>query len=390
MKAVELFVGGGGLALGTADAGFDYVLVLEQDRHACETIRVNKTRGVEPVSGWTLFEGDVRNYDFSRLKTSIDLLSGGPPCQPFSLGGLHRGVSDERNMFPAVVDTMQVLKPKAFILENVKGLLRPAFRPTLEYVLLMLSYPEVRRRRTETFEEHGARLKRHGVRKRVRGLEYEVTLACLNASDYGVPQRRERVFIVGYRTDLDRQWSPPHATHSAEALFHSKWIEGDYWEHHKIPKRLRPQRPEALRGKLSRAVSQPSLAHGERWNTVRDAIGDLPEPCSNPEECIPPNHWLNPGARSYPGHTGSSMDEPAKTLKAGNHGVPGGENMLACHDGSVRYFTVRECARLQTFPDNYVFSGSWTESMRQLGNAVPVRLAAVVAESVLDGLRSSR
>lgn len=94
------------------------------------------------------------------------------------------------------------------------------------------------------------------------------------------------------------------------------------------------------------------------------------------------NHVFNPGARSYPGHTGSPLDEPGKTLKAGDHGVPGGENMLLRPDGSVRYFTVREAARLQTFPDDYVFRGSWSETMRQLGNAVPVRLAQVIASSV--------
>jgi DNA (cytosine-5)-methyltransferase 1 len=95
------------------------------------------------------------------------------------------------------------------------------------------------------------------------------------------------------------------------------------------------------------------------------------------------------GARSYPGHTGSPIDEPAKTLKAGDHGVPGGENMLRRADGSIRYFSVRESARLQTFPDDFWFHGSWTETMRQLGNAVPVRLAKIVAASVYDQLRTS-
>lgn len=88
------------------------------------------------------------------------------------------------------------------------------------------------------------------------------------------------------------------------------------------------------------------------------------------------------GARIYKGHTGSPLDEPAKTLKAGDHGVPGGENMVAFPDGSVRYFTIRESARLQSFPDSYVFPGSWTESMRQLGNAVPVKLAHMLGQSI--------
>src|SRR5690606_17264971 len=99
-----------------------------------------------------------------------------------------------------------------------------------------------------------------------------------------------------------------------------------------------------------------------------------------------PNHRFQVGARTYVGHTGSPLDEPAKTLKAGVHGVPGGENMLRRPDGTVRYFTVRESARLQTFPDDYVFHGSWTETMRQLGNAVPVDLAETIARSVRQHL----
>ena len=120
---------------------------------------------------------------------------------------------------------------------------------------------------------------------------------------------------------------------------------------------------------------------------MRDAISDLPDPEKHPWNDVL-NHHFNPGARSYPGHTGSPLDEPAKTLKAGDHGVPGGENMLARLDGSIRYFTVREAARLQTFPDDYKFRGPWTEAMRQLGNAVPVRLAEVVARSVAQTIRS--
>jgi DNA (cytosine-5)-methyltransferase 1 len=121
--------------------------------------------------------------------------------------------------------------------------------------------------------------------------------------------------------------------------------------------------------------------------TVRDAISDLPDPVVGTEAAKrAPNHKYQAGARSYAGHTGSPLDQPAKTLKAGVHGVPGGENMLALPDGSVRYFTVRESARLQTFPDDYVFHGSWSETMRQLGNAVPVRMASMIGKAVAQGL----
>ena len=124
---------------------------------------------------------------------------------------------------------------------------------------------------------------------------------------------------------------------------------------------------------------------------MRDAISDLPDPERYPQNGIV-NHIHNPGARAYPGHTGSPLDEPAKTLKAGDHGVPGGENMLAFPDGRIRYFTAREAARLQTFPDHYTFTGAWSETMRQLGNAVPVQLAWVVAQTLRaqDGEKDRR
>jgi DNA (cytosine-5)-methyltransferase 1 len=127
---------------------------------------------------------------------------------------------------------------------------------------------------------------------------------------------------------------------------------------------------------------------------VRDALRSadelmgwvpLPEPSETSEI---PNHTLNPGARLYAGHTGSEWDAPAKTLKAGFHGVPGGENMLRLEDGTVRYFTVREAARLQSFPDDYVPQGSWCEAFRQLGNSVPVTLARCVAGVVAETLSS--
>lgn len=89
----------------------------------------------------------------------------------------------------------------------------------------------------------------------------------------------------------------------------------------------------------------------------------------------------------YAGHSGSKLDEPSKTIKAGAHGVPGGENMVVLDDGSVRYYTVRESARIQTFPDDYLFSASWTESMRQIGNAVPVKLARAVGDSVITQMK---
>lgn len=133
------------------------------------------------------------------------------------------------------------------------------------------------------------------------------------------------------------------------------------------------------------------LWHSARlpWNTVRTALHGLPEPKTRDSARFD-NHRLQAGARSYPGHTGSAIDMPSKTLKAGDHGVPGGENMILFPDGTVRYYSVREAARIQTFPDDWRFKGAWSEAMRQLGNAVPVDLAQAVAESVAEELQRRR
>jgi DNA (cytosine-5)-methyltransferase 1 len=176
-------------------------------------------------------------------------------------------------------------------------------------VQLHLAHPEVMPLDGEGWAEHFQRLQAEHTSIR-SDLQYRVVTTLVNAADYGVPQQRWRVFMVGFRSDVDAEWSFPEPTESGSRLFL--------------------------------------------------------------------NHVLQKGARSYPGHTGSPIDEPAKALKAGVHGVPGGENMLLRPGGSVRYFTVREAARIQTFPDRYSLHGPWSEAMRQLGNAVPVMLAQIV------------
>ncbi|MEO8497317.1 MAG: DNA cytosine methyltransferase [Planctomycetota bacterium] len=145
MRAIELFAGAGGLALGAAGAGFFHEAVLEWNRDCCDTIRENQRRGVDPVAGWTLHQGDVREFDFTQIRGELDLLAGGPPCQPFSFGGKHGGLADRRNMFPSVAEAARILRPRAIIIENVKGILRPSFNATFEYILLLLRYPDITR-----------------------------------------------------------------------------------------------------------------------------------------------------------------------------------------------------------------------------------------------------
>lgn len=385
MRSVELFAGAGGLALGMGRAGFKHAAIIEWDHDSCETFRCNRGDGAPSNEQWPLFEGDARAFDYRSLK-DIVVVSGGPPCQPFSLGGKHGGHMDERDMFPEAVRAVRELKPKAFVFENVKGLLRQNFTSYFEYIYLQLSFPELRRTAKETWEAHRSRLERHQTSSR-RAPSYNVVYRLLNAANYGIPQKRERVFLVGFRSDLGVEWSFPEATHCEDALLRDQWVTGDYWERHGIARRGRPGVPIKLERRVA-LLHNDELLTRLPWSTVRDAIADLPDPEKHLRNKIL-NHSFNPGARSYPGHTGSPLDEPAKTLKAGAHGVPGGENMLQRPDGSVRYFTVREAARLQTFPDDYIFCGSWTESMRQLGNAVPVRLGEVVAKSVAATLRAS-
>ncbi|MGH9541451.1 MAG: DNA cytosine methyltransferase [Terriglobales bacterium] len=386
MNSVELFVGAGGLALGLAESGFRHAALIERDHQACETLRENQRRGRLGADAWPLFEGDSREFDYGAVRCPVDLLAAGVPCQPFSIGGKHAGDRDERNMFPEVARAVRHLRPRAVLLENVRGLLRRGFARYFSYVQLSVAYPELTAKPNEGWLDHLGRLERYHTSGRRSGLYYRVVFRHLNAADYGVPQRRERVFIVAIRGDLSVEWSFPKPTHGFESLIWSKWISGGYWERHCVPKRLRPQPGPGWGARLKQLSLFPPAR--EPWRTVRDAISDLPKPsrlrgAEEPALC----HFLVPGARRYAGHTGSDLDHPAKTLKAGDHGVPGGENMLAERYGAVRYFTLRECARIQAFPDEFVFPGSWTESMRQIGNAVPVSLARVIGEHLVETLR---
>jgi DNA (cytosine-5)-methyltransferase 1 len=393
MNAIELFAGAGGLGMGLALAGFKAEAVVEWDKWACDTIRQNKERGFPLVMDWTLVEADVREWiqahSFSAKRGLIDLVAGGPPCQPFSMGGKHRAHQDARDMFPVTVEVIRRLQPRAFIVENVKGLTRSSFHNYYQYILLQLELPEVVRKGDESWMDHYQRLqqvKSSGRERSRSGLTYNVLPKLLNAANYGIPQRRERVFIVGFRSDLKIEWDFPRETHALHALLFDQWVSGEYWERHSVAKRDRPAMPESVAPTVERLRGLNLPPTKQPWKTVRDALVDLPDPEQYPEPQGAHNHRFQPGARPYPGHTGSVLDLPAKTLKAGDHGVPGGENMLVKADGTVRYFSVRESARLQTFPDGYVFHGSWTETMRQLGNAVPVTLAHVVAASVAESL----
>lgn len=383
MRSVEIFAGCGGLALGLARAGFRHELVVEMDAHAVGTLNDNQKHAVEHVRHWVIEAKDVHDVDFTRVTGEVDLVAGGPPCQPFSIGGRHLGPEDERNLWPEAVRAVRELRPKAFLFENVRGLLRPAFSDYLDYLKLCLTYAEFAPLSGEAWESHGARLRQ----KAAKGMQpgYKVLFQAINTADYGAPQQRHRVIAMGVRSDIATDWSFPAPTHSRDALVWSKYVSRAYWTRHgeRLVQEQRESSSDALI--LGRLLDQMFEPDSRPWLTVRDAIGDLPPPREDGETI--PNHKLRPGARVYPRHTGSLWDHPAKALKAGDHGVPGGENMLVLQSGAVRYFTLREMARLQGFPDDFVFPDSWKRPIKQLGNAVPVQVGEAFGRAVAEVLR---
>ena len=387
LRSIELFTGAGGLALGISRAGFTHDLLVEVDKHALATLGQNRAHLPE-VRDWpVVVPGDVSEVDYAPFAAKVDLLAAGTPCQPFSLGGKHQGELDDRNMFPQVFRATRELRPRAVLVENVRGLMRNAVRPYFDYILRQLELPERQPINGEDWRAHDARLMEAievGV-DCADELSYEVGYEVLNAADFGVPQRRQRIFIVAFRRDLNITPTCSLPTHSRDALLHAQFVDGTYWQEHDLP----PQPiPRALMNRVDR-LARGTPPPASRWRTVRDALAGLPEPLDLQEHSAFHNHAGNPGARAYFGHTGSPMDEPAKTLKAGVHGIPGGENMLRRSDGSVRYFTPREAARLQTFPDEYRFSGPWSEVMRQLGNAVPAEMARHLSDSIREALKGA-
>lgn len=366
-RCVELFAGAGGLALGAEAAGFEHLALIERDQNCAKTIRLNRKE-----HHWPLIDKDVRDVDFTHWFGKVDLVCGGPPCQPFSIGGKAKGSNDQRDMFPEAVRAVREIQPHAFVFENVRGLLRPIFLNYAEYIRYQLTFPQMPILPNETSEQHFHRLQKSYSQNSGPEPIYRVEITLANSADFGVPQKRHRLFFVGFRQDLKAKWNFPPSTHSEESLNEAK-TSGKYWKRHGL---------EYFAGNGRANKNNPSSEEKLPWATTRDALLGLGKPSLHSEN----NHVPQAGARSYKGHTGSLLDQPAKTLKAGAHGVPGGENMILLDDGAVRYFTVRESARIQTFPDNYVFGSSWGENMRQLGNAVPVKLAEIVLKSVKESI----
>ncbi|WP_038965596.1 DNA cytosine methyltransferase [Bradyrhizobium diazoefficiens] len=367
MESAELFAGCGGLAMGMARVGFRHTFLAEFNDDAVATVLHNKERGVEHVRDWPIERQDVREVDWKAHQT-LELLSGGPPCQPFGIGGKKQGHKDHRDMWPEAIRAIREAKPRLFLFENVRNIAGPKFRSYLQWIVYSLERPSNLRKDGETQIQHALRLRSSRAKQ-----EYRVSWQVVNAADYGAAQIRHRVLIFGLRSDVGVAPFDMSPTHSRDRLLWDQYVTGEYWKRHGLKKR-KPSEQDAARVDALKKGDEPETLP---WVTVRDAIAGLGEPNGKR------NHVFQPGARVYPGHTGSPLDLPAKALKAGDHGVPGGENMMVKDDGTVRYFTTREAARLVGLPDDYEFPRSWSESMRQLGNAVPAQLGTAAGSWLL-------
>lgn len=373
LKAVdiELFAGAGGMTLGIQRAGFRFSHVFELDEHTCTTLGNNHVTKGGVLYG-KVHKEDVIRVNWSRFSEPVRLLAGGAPCQPFSLAGRHLADRDDRNMFPEVLRTVRALQPQAVMLENVQGLARPSFRPYLQYILRQLKWPSVGPKKDEEWQSHDRRIFQHQSRGN-EDPDYHVEWKLLEAADYGVSQNRKRIFIVATRANILEKFEFPAVTHKKKALIRLQNTR-EYWDIRGI---------KQPKGNGVDASSLEEFKEFRAWSTVRDAISDLPRAAGNESESDN-NHWLIPGARLYRGHSGSGLDWPSKTIKAGVHGVPGGENIVLMDDGCHRYFTLRETARIQGFPDEFLFHGARIHVTRQIGNAAPVDLAEAVGRKLYE------
>lgn len=311
---IEVCAGCGGLSAGFIEAGFEPLLLNEIDQKCCETLKINHPNVKVDC-------GSMVDLDLTPYVGKVDILLGGVPCQSFSSAGHRKGLDDTRGdliiQFRQLVD--QVL-PRVFLIENVKGLLNHEKGKTLQKVLSNLNISN----------------------------DYDIQYQVLNAWDYDVPQKRERVFIVGIRKGYNLKFDYPIAS---------------------------PKRP-VLKDVL---VNCPP-SQGYTYSAVKEAVMKL----------VPPGGcWVNLPIdiqKSYMGKRGIarrlSMDEPCLTLTTS----PNQTQTERCSPVETRPLTIREYARIQTFPDNYQFVGSIAQQYKQIGNAVPIRLAYHMAKAIRDSL----
>lgn len=379
-QSIELFAGGGGMALGMRDAGFEHTALVEWWKPAAQVLRHNAELHPELWKPDSVIEKDVNTViDELGDRGTVQLVAGGPPCQPFSLGGAHAGDADDRNQFPSALKVVRRLRPEIVVFENVPGLLRPTFAPYVDYVKDQLRQPDIKPLNDdELWDHHHAR-----IRASKQEPAYRIYQDEIDAADLGVPQSRKRVFIIAIRADVQGAdtWETIARTHSRDRLLHDQYVTGSYWKAHGLKK---PEIPSRFVRQIQRLLLTDVDNTALRWVTLRDALRNVPHPSANDDHEDWPNHKFIPGARTYEKHTGSPIDLPSKTIKAGVHGVAGGEAMIRHVNGKVRYLSVREAALVQGFPQGYEFPGARSRVMGVIGNAVAVKVAASVGRALID------
>lgn len=322
IRTVELFAGAGGLALGLELAGLTTEALIEIDKAACETLKHNRPQ-------WNVINEDVRNIDFSKYK-GVDVVTGGFPCQAFSYAGKKLGFDDVRGtMFFEFARAIKEIRPKMFIGENVRGLINHDNGRTLKTIIDILT-------------EMG----------------YNVRYELLNAVNYGVPQKRERIIIVGTLPEYEFNFPKPEEriVTLKDALYN-------------VPK------SEGMQYSANRKRILEMVPPGGCWR-------DLPEDVQK--------EFMGKSYYSGGGRTGMarrlSWDEPSLTLTTS----PSQKQTERCHPDEIRPFTVREYARIQTFPDYWEFIGTISNRYKQIGNAVAVRMAYKLGKSIIDTLQNKK
>lgn len=326
---VELFAGAGGLALGLEQAGFDNLLSNDFDKDSCNTLKLNRPDWKvyhEPIE--QLAERDLLS-ELNLVKGELDLLSGGYPCQSFSYAGKRLGLNDVRGtMFYYFAKVLEQLKPKMFLAENVKGLVNHDKGKTLSTMI-------------NVFEEIG----------------YKVQYKVLNAWDYGVAEKRERIVIIGIRNDLDVDFSYPE------------------------PHEYKP----VLRDVLKNVPKSEGAKYPQSKKEVFDLVPpggcwrDLPDDIAR--AYMKGSYGLGGGKTGMARRI--SWDEPSLTILCS----PCMKQTDRCHPDETRPFTVRESARIQSFPDEWKFSGNMLNQYKQIGNAVPVNLAKEIGLAIVKTLQ---
>lgn len=322
-SSIDLFAGGGGTASGLERAGFDHLLLSEIDRDAAATLRTNRPE-------WNVVEGDVAAIDFAEFHDKVDLLEGGFPCQAFSYAGHSRGFEDTRGtLFFEFARAVKEVMPKVFIGENVKGLLRHDDGRTLKTMLKTLASI-----------------------KDSQGRTYKVGYRLVRAQYHDVAQKRERLILVGLRSDIDSPLLLPK--------------ERDYiislWEAiGKCPPSAGQSYPEKKKKVLDLVPA------GGYWRDLPDEVQ---------REYLGGSYHLSGGKTGMARRL--SWDEPSLTLTCS----PAQKQTERCHPEETRPLTVREYARIQSFADDWEFSGSVSQQYKQIGNAVPSNLAFHLGRAV--------